>query len=39
MHFNQVYMEMFIEFREEPVQQVMVQWVKLFPLVRMRMSE
>ena len=28
-----------MEFREEPIQQVMVQWVKLFPLVRLRVSE
>jgi len=39
MHFNQVYAEIFLEFREEPVQQVMVQWVKLFPVVRLRVSE
>jgi len=30
---------MFLEFREEPVQQVMIQWVKLFSVVRLRVSE
>ena len=39
MHFNQVYEAIFLEFREESVQQVMVQWIKLFPLVRLRVTE
>ena len=39
MHFNQVYGNIFMEYREDPVQQVIVQWVKLFPLVRLRLSE
>jgi len=39
MHFNQVYADIFLEFREEAVQQVMVQWIKLFPAVRLRVTE
>jgi len=39
MHFNQVYETIFLEFREETVQQVMVQWIKLFPVVRLRVTE
>ena len=38
-HFNQVYAEVFLEFREEPVSQVLIQWVKLFPAVRLRVSD
>ena len=39
MHFNQVYADIFLEFKDEAVQQVMVQWVRLFPVVRLRVSE
>jgi hypothetical protein len=30
---------MFLEFREEPVAQCLVQWVKLFPLARLRVKD
>lgn len=36
---NQVYAEMFLEFREEAVAQAVIQWVKLFPLVRLRVND
>ena len=38
-HFNQVYAEIFLEFREEPVSQVLIQWVKLFPSARLRVND
>ena len=38
-HFSQVYAEVFLEFREEPVSQVLVQWVKLFPAARLRVND
>jgi hypothetical protein len=38
-HFNQVYAEIFLEFREEPVSQVLIQWVKLFPAARLRVND
>jgi len=38
-HFNQVYAEIFLEFREEPVNQVLIQWVKLFPAARLRIND
>jgi len=38
-HFNQVYAEMFLEFREEAVSQAVIQWVKLFPVARLRVND
>ena len=37
-HFNQVYMDKFLEFKDETVTQILIQFVKLFPLVRMRVA-
>ena len=34
-----MYAEVFLEFREEPVSQVLVQWVKLFPAARLRVND
>ena len=34
-----MYAEKFLEFRDEPVSQVLVQWVKLFPVARLRVND
>ena len=39
VHFTQVYAEIFLEFREEAVAQVVIQWVKLFPVTRLRVND
>lgn len=37
-HFNQVYLEKFLEFKDETISQMVIQYVRLFPLARMRVS-
>lgn len=34
-----MYQEIFLEYREETVGQVIIQWVKLFPMARLRISD
>lgn len=38
-HFKQVYSEAFLAFKDEQVQQMLILYVKLFPLARMRVSD
>ncbi len=38
-HFTQVYSDVFLEFREENVTQVIIQWVKLFPVTKLRIND
>lgn len=38
-HYKHVYADAFLEFRDEPVTQVLIQWIKLFPVVRMRTKD
>ena len=34
-----MYAEKFLEYRDEPVSQVLIQWVKLFPVARLRVND
>ena len=38
-HYKQVYGDAFLEFRDEPVTQVLIQWIRLFPVVRIRIND
>ena len=38
-HYKHVYANVFLEFKDEPVTQVLIQWIKLFPVVRMRIKD
>ena len=37
-HFTQVYLDRFVDFKDEFVPQIVIQYVRLFPLARMRVS-
>ncbi len=34
-----MYSDIFLEFREETVTQVLIQWVKLFPVAKIRIND
>lgn len=38
-HFKQVYIESFLAFKDEPVTQLLIQYLRLFPIARMRCSD
>ena len=38
-HYKHVYASAFLEFKDEPITQVLIQWIRLFPLARMRIND